>query len=232
MMRNSTAQSVALAVLCFANATCGETKEAPVRMHPCGQGFASMCASPEKYAKLAAGAKNVNRLWRLGEADWSETLVDFSDRAFNETFRLHCGAQFGATLTKSCAFRVSLVVESHGGSGLIRYSEAADLEGVREPACVTYSNCVSAGYVDKKIRMPLDAYDVEALVFYVEALRKEDLSYDLSDPTFLRLTIETMQEDFDRLSAKDWQANKRHRLIVPQLKREIEFMKRKLEELE
>ncbi len=80
--------------------------------------------------------------------------------------------------------------------------------------------------------MPLDAYDVEALVFYVEALRKEDLSYDLSDPTFLRLTIETMQEDFDRLSAKDWQANKRHRLIVPQLKREIDYMKRKLEELE
>lgn len=212
--------------------SCGDADEAALVMHPCGQGFASQCASPDNYAKIAVDAKNIHRSWRLGDPEWSETLVDFSNRAFNEDYRLGCGELFGEQLTQSCAYKIILVVESKDGAGAILYSEATNLEGNREPACVAYSGCISAGYVGKSIRMPNGASHIEALAFFVQALRPEDLSYDLRDATFLRLTIEEMQEDYDRLSAKDWKSNKRHRFVVPHLKDEIDYMQRHLAKLE
>jgi hypothetical protein len=213
-------------------AACSDSPEPPMSVPSCGRGLARECVPASNYERLAEDAIDVHRRWRHGGGDWSETLVDFSDRAYNERQRKACGATVGRGLDEACNYRVMLVVEGRNGLGAIVYSETRDLAEIREPKCVEYSDCIAAGYIGKSIRLPTRLEGVAALQFFVQALPQSAFGDDLQNPDFLRMDIEISREDYERLRQKDWQNDPRLRFVVPHLEDEIRYFERKLAELE
>jgi hypothetical protein len=201
----------------------------------CGDGFARACDARQEaeYGKLVAEPINVHREWRLGNAEWSETLVDFSDRAYNEVQRKACGAEFRDELTGDCNYRVSLVVEGGRAEqvGRVMFALAGDLEGAREPICVEYSDCIAAGYVDKSIRLPSGAEGLVSLGFFVQALLPSASERDRQLPA-LRRDVEITREQLERLHERDWQSDPRLRFVVPHLESEVRYFERKIAEAE